>query len=85
MTIDAATARREVRTKIIEIASRTTIKTPTLGDDDVIPETGLLDPAAISELVGWIDTRFGLHIDQRDLTTVNAIVNYLEEHARPMA
>lgn len=81
--------RHEVRAKILGLASRT-IKKPTLSDDEVIPETGLLDSAAIMELVVWIETRFDVEIDQGDLTienfgTVNAIVEYLAGHARPMA
>jgi acyl carrier protein len=88
-TIDTAAMRSEVRAKILELASRT-IKKATLSDDEVIPESGLLDSAAIMELVVWIETRFGMEIDQGDLTienfgTVNAIVKYLAGHARPMA
>ena len=89
-TIDTAAARNEIRSKIVELASRTTLKKPVLRDDDVIPETGLLDAGTTRELVGWLETRFGVEIDQRDLTienfgTVNAIVHYLASHARPMA
>jgi D-alanine--poly(phosphoribitol) ligase subunit 2 len=88
--IDPVSARNDVRAKIVELASRTTLQKPVLRDDEVIPETGLLDSAASQELVDWLETRFGVVIDQRDLTTenfgtVNAIVNYLGEHARPMA
>ena len=90
LPIDTTTARNEVRAKIVELASRTTLKKPVLRDDEVIPETGLLDSPTIMELVAWLETRFGVDIDQRELTienfgTVNAIVNYLGEHARPMA
>jgi len=89
-TIDTTTARNEIRSKIVELASRTTLQKPVLRDDDVIPETGLLDSATTKELVGWLNTRFGVEIDQRDLTienfgTVNAIVKYVAGHARPVA
>ena len=88
--LDLAAARHEVRAKIVELASRTTGRTPTLHDDDVIPETGLLDSAAIMELIVWLEQRFGLEIDQGDLTvenfgTVNAIVSYIAAHAGQMA
>ena len=87
---DIAAARNEVRAKVADLASRTTIQKPTLNDDDVIPETGLLDSAAIMELIVWLEQRFGVEIDQGDLTienvgTVNAIVNYLAAHARQVA
>ncbi len=89
-TRSLAAARGEVRTKILELASRGRRGRPTLRDDEVIPETGLLDSAAIMELVVWLETRFDLEIDQTDLTverfgTVNAIVEYLAAHARPVA
>lgn len=83
-------ARNDVRAKVLELASRTGAKKPTLQDDEVIPETGLLDSAAIMELIVWLETRFDVEIDQGDLTienfgTVNAIVEYLAAHARPVA
>ena len=89
-TIDTVAARSDVRAKIMELASRTGAKKPALRDDEVIPETGLLDSAAIMELVVWLETRFDVEIDQADLTienfgTVNAIVEYLAAHARRMA
>jgi acyl carrier protein len=88
--LDIAAARNEVRAKIVDIASRTTIRKPTLNDDDVIPETALLDSAAIMELIVWLEHRFGLEIDQGDLTienfgTVNAIVKYLAAHTGRVA
>ncbi|HUK33234.1 MAG TPA: phosphopantetheine-binding protein [Vicinamibacterales bacterium] len=87
--LDLAAARDEIRAKVVDLASRTA-RRPTLGNDDVIPETGLLDSAAIMELIVWIETRFGMEIDQADLTlenfgTVNAIARYLVAHAGPMA
>ena len=89
-TLDLAAARQEIRAKVVELASRTAVRTPTLHDDDVIPETGLLDSAAIMELIVWLEQRFGLEIDQGDLTienfgTVNAIVSYIAAHAGQMA
>jgi acyl carrier protein len=88
--LDIAAARGAVRAKVVDLASRTSGKKMTLGDDDVIPETGLLDSAAIMELIVWLETRFGIEIDQSDLTienfgTVNTIVDYLAAHAGQMA
>jgi len=88
--VDMAAARNEIRAKVIDLASRTSAKKPTLGDDDLIPETGLLDSAAIMELIVWIETRFDIEIDQSDLTienlgSVNSIVQYVGAHVRPMA
>jgi acyl carrier protein len=89
-TIDIAAARHDVRAKVVDLASRAGRKKPTLHDDDVIPETGLLDSAGIMEFIVWLETRFDIEIDQGDLTienfgTVNAIVEYLATHVRPVA
>ncbi len=72
----------EIRAKVLELARRRGVKRPTLTDDEMIPETGLLDSAAIMELVVWLETRFDVEIDQSDLTvehfgSVNAMVRYL--------
>src|SRR4029079_8403324 len=64
-------ARNDVRAKVLELASRARAKTSTLRDDEVIPETGLLDSAAIMELIVWFETRFDVEIDQGDLTIEN--------------
>jgi len=88
--VDMAAARDAIRAKVIDLASRTGTKKATLSDDDLIPETGLLDSAAIMELIVWIETRFDIEIEQSDLTienlgSVNSIVQYVGAHVRPMA
>jgi acyl carrier protein len=75
-------ARRDIRAKVAELARRLGARTADLKDDEVIPETGLLDSAAIMELVVWFEMRFDVTIDQADLTidnfgTINAMVDYL--------
>ena len=75
-------ARRDIRAKVIELARRLGAKPADLKDDEIIPETGLLDSAAIMELIVWFEMRFDVTIDQADLTidnfgTINAMVDYL--------
>jgi acyl carrier protein len=75
-------ARRDIRAKVVELARRLGAKPTDLKDDEIIPETGLLDSAAIMELVVWFEMRFDVTIDQADLTidnfgTINAMVDYL--------
>ena len=83
--------RDEIRRKVLDLARRRGVKAATLADDEVIPETGLLDSAGIMELIVWLETRFGLEIDQNDVTienlgSVNAITEYLAgAHTRPLA
>lgn len=80
--LDRATAAREIHEKVVELARARGVRVTGFKDDEVIPETGLLDSAGIMELIVWYEDRFGLAIDQADLTvenfgTVNAMVEYL--------
>ena len=80
--LDPALARRDIREKIVGLA-RGRGAPGNVTDDELIHETGLLDSAAIMELVMWLETQFDISIDQADLTienlgSVNAMVDYLE-------
>jgi acyl carrier protein len=79
---DVDAARNEIRAKVLDLARRRGMKVASLKDDEVIPETGLLDSAAIMELIVWLETRFDAVIEQGDLTvenfgTVDAMVGYV--------
>ena len=79
---DPVLAREDIREKIVGLA-RGRVAVRKVSDDELIHETGLLDSAAIMELVMWLETRFDISIDQADLTienlgSVNAMVDYLE-------
>lgn len=74
--------KREIHGKIVELAAYLGADARTLKDDEVIPESGVLDSAGIMELVMWYETRYGLSIDQTDLTldnfgTVQAMADFL--------
>jgi acyl carrier protein len=80
--LDASHVRREIHAKIVEIAARLGADARGLGDDEVIPESGVLDSAGIMELVMWYETAYGLSIEQTDLTldnfgTVRSMADYL--------
>lgn len=81
--LDRAATAREIHDKVVELARARGVRAAGFQDDEIIPETGLLDSAGIMELIVWYETRFGLEIDQVDLTvenfgTVNAMVEYLD-------
>jgi acyl carrier protein len=86
---DVTDAKRTIRNRIIELASRRRINARDLKDSDVIPETGVLDSAGIMELVIWFETTFDVTIEQSDLTlenfgTIDAMASYLQRsEARP--
>ncbi len=80
--LDRAAAARDIRAKVLELARARGMRAASLEDDEVIPETGLLDSAGIMELIVWYEERFGLSIAQEDLTienfgTVGAMAGYV--------
>lgn len=60
-----------IRRKVQEIAKSLGRDGRRLTDDEVIPETGLLDSAAILELILWVETEFDIPIDQQELSLDN--------------
>ena len=79
---DVSGAKRAIRNHIIEMADRRRIDARGLKDNDVIPETGVLDSAGILELVIWVEMTFGVTIDQSELTldnfgTIDGMASYL--------
>ena len=76
-----------IRQKVTELAKALKKDARRLADGDVLPKTGLLDSAAILELIVWVETEFDLEIDQDDLSldnfgSINQIAAYVEEHKK---
>jgi acyl carrier protein len=74
-----------IHAKIIELARELGNDARSLRNDQVIPDTGLLDSPALLELILFYEQTFGLEIDQEDLTldnfgTIDAMAAYLEKH-----
>jgi acyl carrier protein len=81
--LELAAVKDEMRAKVMELARRRGVKGRPPRDDEVIPETGLLDSAGIMELVLWFETRYSISVDQADLTienfgTIDAMAAYLQ-------
>jgi D-alanine--poly(phosphoribitol) ligase subunit 2 len=60
-----------IRRKVRELAKALGRDPGGLTDDQILPETGLLDSAAILELILWVESEFHLDIDQDDLSLDN--------------
>ena len=60
-----------IRTKVQELARDLGRNASGISDDDILPETGVLDSAAIIELIVWVETEFGIDIDQGELSLEN--------------
>lgn len=60
-----------IRGKVEEIARDLGRDPRHLTDDDILPQTGLLDSAGILELIVWCEGEFGIDIPQEDLSLDN--------------
>jgi acyl carrier protein len=83
----AAQLKQDIRAKVVEIAARDGADATRLNDDDLIPQTGMLDSAGIMELIVWYETWFDLAIDPAELTIANfgsidAMAAYAQRHGR---
>ncbi|HJT87734.1 MAG TPA: acyl carrier protein [Bryobacteraceae bacterium] len=60
-----------IHQKIAELAGELGHNASGLRDDQVVIETGLLDSAAILELMVWMEGEFGIEIDPENVTVDN--------------
>jgi acyl carrier protein len=72
----------KIRAKVTELAAALGSDASGLEDAEIIPFTGLLDSAALLELVVWLETEFELSLEQRDvnienLGSLNAMASFL--------
>jgi acyl carrier protein len=75
-----------IRSKILELARELGRKAKDIQNDEEIPSTGLLDSAALMELVMWFENTYDLSVDQAEITmenfgTINAIASYWQRHS----
>lgn len=76
-----------IHKKLAELAKQLGHDASRLRPDESIPESGLLDSAALMELIVWYEGEFGLQIEQEQLTvenfgTVDAMTSYVENARR---
>jgi acyl carrier protein len=74
--------RNQIRAKMMELAAKLGNDASGLQDDDIIPVTGLLDSAALLELVVWYENEYDLPLKQEEINidnlgSINAMTNYL--------
>jgi acyl carrier protein len=67
----ATDSRQQIHAKIVELASQLGRDASKLRFDEEIPATGMLDSAAIMELILWLEGAYGFEIPQEDLTLAN--------------
>ena len=72
-----------IRERVYEAARELGRPPRPVTDDEILPETGLLDSAGILELVLWVETEFDIEIPQDDFTldnlgSIRRMVSYIE-------
>ncbi len=65
------TAAREIRARVLELASEEGHDASALRDDEVIPQTGWLDSGALIALIAWFEDRFECEIEPEEFTLEN--------------
>ncbi len=67
----ATDSRQQIHAKIVDLASQLGRDASKLRFEEQIPPTGLLDSAAIMELILWLEGEYDFVIPQEDLTLAN--------------
>ena len=71
MNLDREAIKGAIRAQVIELARALGISASDIGDDDIIPATGLLDSTAVLQLVVWYEQAFDLPLKQEEINIDN--------------
>ena len=82
MNLDRDAVRAAIRSQVIELAKALGVDASEIGDDDIIPATGLLDSTAIIQLVVWYEQTYDLPLKQEEINidnlgSINAMTGFL--------
>ncbi len=88
MTIDAGQVQEAIKRKIMELAAQLGSDASDLQIDEVIPATGLIDSAALLELIVWFEQAYDFRIPASELTidnlgTLQSMAGYLIRRKSP--
>jgi len=61
----------KIRTKVVQLTGELGRKPVVVGDDDLLLEKGILDSAAVLELLVWLEVEFDLELDLDELSLDN--------------
>ena len=83
---DRGATKAKIRAKIDELAKSLGRDAGGLRDDDLIPQTRLLDSAELMMLIVWYEDEFGVSTEVEELTidnfgSINLMDDYLHRHA----
>jgi acyl carrier protein len=82
MNLDREAVKAAIRSQVIELAKSLGMDASEIGDDDVIPATGLLDSTAVIQLVVWYEQTYELPLKQEEINidnlgSINAMADFL--------
>lgn len=71
MNLDTPAIEAKIKSKVIELAEQLGSDASDLLNDEVIPATGLIDSAALLELIAWFESEYDFRIPTDELTIDN--------------
>lgn len=71
MNLDRDAIKGRIRAQVRDLARRLGNDAGDLADDDILPAAGLLDSAALLELVVWYEAEFDLPLAQEEINIDN--------------
>lgn len=82
MNLDREAVKAAIRRQVIELAEALGMDASEIGDDDVIPATGLLDSTAVIQLIVWYEQAYDLPLKQEEINidnlgSINAMTDFL--------
>ncbi len=82
MNLDREAVKAAIRSQVIELARALGMDASGIGDDDIIPATGLLDSTAVIQLVVWYEQTYDLPLKQEEINvdnlgSINAMTEFL--------
>ena len=82
MNLERDAVKAAIRAQVIELARALGMDASEIGDDDIIPATGLLDSTAILQLVVWYEQTYALPLKQEEINidnlgSINAMTEFL--------
>jgi acyl carrier protein len=82
MNLDRQAVKAAIRAQVVELARALGMDASEIGDDDIIPATGLLDSTAVLELVVWYEQTYDMPLKQEEINidnlgSINAMTEFL--------
>ena len=71
MSLDRQAIEETIKSKIVEIADALGSDARNLHVDEIIPSTGLIDSAALIELLTWYEGFYKIHLAEEEITIDN--------------